>query len=78
MGYLGEGEDIITRTLVKLEYMDSCLHQLQWVNHQCYFLKHIFAAWTLDVLLDVLIKQLFLMPWNDIPSLSGALMHVVY
>jgi hypothetical protein len=56
MGYLGEGEDIITRTLVKLEYMNSCFHQLQWVNHKCYFLKNIFAAWTLDVLFDVLIK----------------------
>ena len=70
LGYLCEGEDIVSLSLMRLEDVNSSLDQLEGIDHKRYLLEKILLAGALVEPFDIVIKQFLLMSRNDVPCLG--------
>lgn len=59
-------------------HFNTCFHQFKWVDDQGYLVQKIFLLIILIMSLDILIKDLFLMTWYNIPCFSLAMMIIIY
>ena len=76
--YLDKGASVVFGPLLEFIHLDTGAHDLKRINHEDDLLKEILFATLLIVLVNKLIKALFVAGRNNIPCFGVAGMIIVY
>jgi hypothetical protein len=63
---------------MNLKDVNTGLDELKRIDHECNLLQEIFLAISLVVFFYILIKNLFLMAWDNIPRFGLSIVRIIY